>query len=80
MTGIHTSQFAGKYRRKKTNGFVGKFGIRGKSQNNLAGLVGFFEDTVKVVSKHVLADAVHFGFRTSFENDSPEVLSKMKLL
>lgn len=80
MTGIHTSQFAVKYRKKKTNGFVDKFGIPGKSQNSLTGLVEFFEDAVKFVSKHDLADAVRLGFGMSFENNSPRLLSKMKLL
>lgn len=39
-----------------------------------------FEGTVEVVSKCDLADAVHWAFRESCENDSPKVLSKMKLL
>lgn len=66
--------------KKKTNGFLDKFDIPGKSQNSLTGLVEFFEDTVEVVSRRDLADAVRLGFRKSFENYSPKVLSKMKLL
>lgn len=57
-----------------------KFDIPGKSQNSLTGLVELFEDTVEVVSKCDLAEAVHLGFRKFFENYSPKVLSKMKLL
>lgn len=61
-------------------GIMDKFGIPGKSQNSLTGLVQFFEGTVEVVSKCGLADAVCLGFRKSFGNYSSKVLSKMKLL
>lgn len=66
--------------KKKSKGFVDKFDIPGKSQNSLTGLVEVFEDNVEVVSKCDLTGAVHLGFRKSFENYSPKVLSKMRLL